>query len=76
MIDEARQVTTGLGSVIGRKISLYGLQLTIEVGLDALGRQVEAIDQGDQIADLGGGSLDDHHDHWLIAGESVTHGRA
>ena len=59
MIDEARQVTTGLGGVIGCKISLYGLQLTIEARLDTLGRQVEAVDQVDQIADLGYCSLDD-----------------
>ncbi len=38
MADEARQVTTGLGSVVGRKVSLHGLQLTIEAGLDTLGR--------------------------------------
>ncbi len=41
MIDETHQVITGLGSVISRKVSLHGLQLTIEAGLDAM-RQLEA----------------------------------
>lgn len=37
VIDEARQITTGLRYVVGLKIGLHSLQLTIEAGLDALG---------------------------------------
>jgi hypothetical protein len=38
MIDEARQITTGLRSIVDLKIGQHSLQLTIEAGLDALRR--------------------------------------
>lgn len=60
MADEARQVAAGLCRVVARKVSLHGLQLAIEAGLDAVGRQVEAVDQADQSADLIAGSYHHH----------------
>jgi ketosteroid isomerase-like protein len=71
MVDEACQVTTGLGSVVGRKVSLHGLQLTIEAGLDTLGRQVKAVDQVDQITDLLRRPLDMHREALRAGGESI-----